>query len=104
MRSEPGKDEMAAGRRRAWFRGLRLRDRSGRVRGSRPDSQPAPRMVQPLIPELSAFVAGDELSSIETPMAVSTVAAPKVIRLSASDSFPDNSKSAAAAAVPEAAK
>lgn len=68
VRSEPAKDEMAAGRRRAWFRGLLLRDRSRRVRGSRPDSQPAPRMVQPLIPELSAFVAGDELSSIETPI------------------------------------
>jgi hypothetical protein len=68
-RSEPAKDEMAAGRRKAWFRGLLLRDRSRRVRGSRPDSQPAPRMVQPLIPELSAFVAGDELSSIETPLA-----------------------------------
>jgi hypothetical protein len=84
-----------------------LRDRSRRARGSRPDRQPAPRMVQPLIPELSAFVAGNELSSIETPMAVSTVAAfaaPKAIRLRASDSFPDNSKAAAAAAVPEAAK
>jgi hypothetical protein len=94
VRSEPAKDEMAAARRRAWFRGLRLRDRSRRARGNGPDSQPAPRMAQPLIPELIAFVAGDELSSIEAPMAVSTVAAPQAIRFERFRFIPDNSKAA----------
>lgn len=97
-------EDMAAARRNPRLRFPAFSDNMRNASGTGPESIPAPRMAQPVAPDLSGWDAAVVLLSIDNPMNVSIAAAPSAILFNASESFPASSRIDEAADAPDAAK